>query len=107
MGFVAIDNEEMNIPQVTKWILDTRDATEDKIISPGFAMEVLSKTNHFGHIKMILKNISGLPDDEKKKYEEFVLAYVKLQKPHHSSRAHQRKLKQTLHIFSFHHQANH
>ena len=76
MGFVAINNEEMNIPQVTTWIMTTRDATEDKIISPEFAMEVLSKTNHFGHIKMILKNISNLPDDEKKKYKEFVVSCV-------------------------------
>ena len=74
--FVAIDNTEMNIPQVTEWIIKTRDANGE-VISPEFAMEVLSKTNHFGHIKMVLKNINdNCSDEEKKTYKDFVLACV-------------------------------
>ena len=74
--FVAINNTEMNIPQVTEWIMKERNAN-DGVISPEFAMEVLSKTNHFGHIKMILKNINDkCLDEDKKKYKEFVLACV-------------------------------
>ena len=48
--FVAINNTEMNIPQVTEWIMKTRDANGG-VISPEFAMEILGKTNHFGHIR--------------------------------------------------------
>ena len=76
MGFVAINNTEMSVPQVSTWIMTTRDANSG-VISPEFAMEVLSKTNHFGHIKMMLKNIKdNCSDDEKKKYKDFVLACV-------------------------------
>lgn len=72
--FVVIDNIEMNIPKITEWIIKSRDASGG-VISPDFAMEILSKTNHFGHIKMILKNINDkCSDDEKKNYKDFVLA---------------------------------
>jgi uncharacterized protein YjbI with pentapeptide repeats len=74
--FVAIENNDKNIPQITEWIIKTRDANGG-VISPEFAMEILSKTNHFGHIKMVLKNINDkCSDDEKKKYKDFVLACV-------------------------------
>ena len=54
--FVAINNIEKNIFEVDKWINTTRDANGG-IISPEFAMEILSKTNHLGHIKKVLKAV--------------------------------------------------
>ncbi len=73
--FVAIDNIEMNIPKVTEWIIKSRDASGG-VISPDFAMEVLSKTNHFGHIKMVLKNIKEKCNTPEKiaPYREFLLS---------------------------------
>lgn len=74
--FVAIENQEMNIPEVIEWIIKTRDANGG-MISPEFAVEILTKTNHFGHIKMVLKNINDkCSDEDKKKYKDFVLACV-------------------------------
>ena len=54
--FVAINNADMNIFQVDEWIKRTRDANNG-IISPDFAMKILGKTNHRGHIKTVIKNI--------------------------------------------------
>ena len=54
--FVAIDNRDMNVFKVDGWINTTRDANGG-IISPEFAMEILSKTNFHGHIKKVVKNI--------------------------------------------------
>ncbi len=73
--FVAIDNTEMNVYQVDKWIKDTRNANRD-IITPEFAMEVLSKTNHLANIKMVLKNIRENCDTPEKiaPYREFILS---------------------------------
>ena len=73
--FVAIENEGMNAFHIDGWIKRTRDENAGKI-SPEFAMEVLSKTNHFANIKMLMKNINKLPDEEKKNYKDFVLACV-------------------------------
>jgi hypothetical protein len=74
--FVAIENTSMNINDVEKWIKTARDANGG-IISPEFAMEILSKTNHLGHIKKVLRNINdNCSDKEKKKYKNFVLACV-------------------------------
>ena len=69
--FVAIDNSEMNVPQVLDWINRTKNAN-DNVISPKFAMEILSKTNFYGHIKTVLKNIK-----ENCKTKEDILPYKK------------------------------
>ncbi len=73
--FVVIDNTEMNVHQVDRWIKDTRNANRD-IITPEFAMEVLSKTNHLANIKMVLKNIRENCDTPEKiaPYREFILS---------------------------------
>ncbi len=67
--FVAIDNKDMDVFKVEEWINETRDANGG-VISPEFAMEILGKTNHFAHIKKVLKNIK-----EKNKTKEELLAY--------------------------------
>ena len=75
--FVAINNANMDVFAVDKWINTNRDASVDKKISPKFAMEILTKTNYYGHIKKVLKNINdNCSDEEKKKYKDFVLASV-------------------------------
>ncbi len=75
--FVAIDNTEMNVHQVDRWIKDNRDVNRG-IITPEFAMEVLSKTNHLANIKMVLKNIRENCDTPEKiaPYREFILSCV-------------------------------
>ena len=75
--FVAIDNNEMNVPQVLDWINRTKNAN-DNVISPEFAMEILSKTNFFGHIKAVLKNIKDRckTKEEILPYKEFILSCV-------------------------------
>ena len=73
--FIEIDNTGMSIVEITKGIMDGRKLNGERI-SPEFAMEILSKTNHLGHIKMILKNINKQSDEDKKKYKEFVLSCV-------------------------------
>ena len=67
--FVAIDNKDMDVFKIEEWINETRDANGG-VISPEFAMEILSKTNFYGHIKKVLKNIK-----EKNKTKEELLAY--------------------------------
>ena len=69
--FVAINNNEMNVPQVLDWINRTKNANNN-VISPKFAMEILSKTNFYGHIKTVLKNIK-----ENCKTKEDILPYKK------------------------------
>ena len=81
--FVAIDNDDKNIFDIDAWINRTRD-DNGGVISSEFAMEILSKTNHMGHIKKILKNIKEkCSDEEKKQYKDFILAcvYRRIQTP--------------------------
>ena len=75
--FVAIDNSEMNVPQVLDWINRTKNANNN-IISPEFAMEILSKTNFYGHIKTVLKNIKEncKTKEDILPYKEFILSCV-------------------------------
>ncbi len=75
--FVAINNKDMNVYEVDRWIKDTRDANRD-IISPDVAMKVLSKTNHFANIKLVLKNIKEncKTAEAIKPYKEFILSCV-------------------------------
>ena len=77
MGFVAINNTDMNIFGVDEWINRTRE-DNGGVISPEFAMEILSKTNFYGHIKKVLKNIKEKNNtaDELMAYKNFVLACV-------------------------------
>ena len=67
----------MNIHDVEKWINDTRKANGG-VISPEFAMEILSKTNHLAHIKKVLSNIKEKCDTPEKiaPYREFILSCV-------------------------------
>ena len=81
--FVEIENRDMNEHNVDKWIKLTRKDSGD-IISPEFAMKILSKTNHIANIKTVLKNIKAQCVDENKKlvlelvlpYREFILSCV-------------------------------
>ena len=76
--FVAINNVDMNINDVEKWIKGTRDASVDETITPEFAMEILSKTNHLGHIKKVLRNIykNCTTPEKMAPYKEFILSCV-------------------------------
>ena len=81
--FVAIENAEMNAQNVDEWINNTRKANGG-VISPEFAMEILSKTNHIANIKKVIKNIKSNCVDESEvlipelvlPYKEFVLSCV-------------------------------
>jgi hypothetical protein len=81
--FVAIENAEMNAQNVDEWINNTRKANGG-VISPEFAMEILSKTNHIANIKKVIKIIKSKCVDESKKlvsekivpYREFILSCV-------------------------------
>ena len=75
--FVAINNNEMNVPQVLDWINRTKNANNN-VISPEFAMEILGKTNFYGHIKTVLKNIKDRckTKEDIEPYKEFILSCV-------------------------------
>ena len=75
--FVAINNVDMDINDVEKWIKTARDANGG-VISPEDAMEVLSKTNHLGHIKKVLRNIykNCTTPEKMAPYKEFILSCV-------------------------------
>ena len=75
--FVAIENNEMNVPQVLDWINRTK-KTNNNVISPEFAMEILGKTNFYGHIKAVLKNIKEncKTKEDVLPYKEFILSCV-------------------------------
>ncbi len=81
--FVEIDNIDMDALKVEEWIKETRDANGG-VISPEFAMEILTKTNHFAHIKKVLKNITKACSDENGElvadkvlaYKEFILSCI-------------------------------
>ena len=76
--FVVIDNKDMDFLAVDAWINDARDNSEGKVISPDFAMEVLSKTNHFANIKKVLTNIKKncTTKEQLEPYREFILSCV-------------------------------
>ena len=75
--FVAINNREMSAPRVLDWINRTKNANNN-VISPEFAMEILSKTNFYGHIKTVLKNIKEncKTKEDILPYKEFILSCV-------------------------------
>ena len=81
--YVGIDNKDMNVHNVMEWINTTRDAN-GYVISPEFAMEILSKTNFYGHIKKVLKHIRDNSVNENGEliaekilpYKEFILSCV-------------------------------
>ena len=75
--FVAINNTDMGLNDIEKWIKTARD-DNGGIISPEFAMEILSKTNHLGHIKKVLRNIKDkcTTPEEMAPYREFILSCV-------------------------------
>lgn len=75
--FIPINNTDMNIFDVDEWINRTRDENGG-VISPEFAIEVLSKTNFYGHIKKVLKNIKdkNKTKEEILQYKEFILSCV-------------------------------
>lgn len=81
--FVAIDNKNMDALKVEEWINTYRD-DNNGLITPEFAMEILTKTNHFGHIKKVLNLIKKncteengeLVKDKVLEYKEFILSSV-------------------------------
>ena len=75
--FIAIDNNDMNIPQVLDWINRTKNANNN-VISPEFAMEILTKTNFYGHIKAVLKSIKEncKTKEDILPYKDFILSSV-------------------------------
>ena len=75
--FMMIDNKDMGIAAVDAWIKSTRNNNKD-VISPDFAKEVLSKTNHRGHIKTVIKNIKDRckTAEDLAPYKEFILSCV-------------------------------
>jgi hypothetical protein len=78
MSFVLIENYTDGISKVNLWIKDTRNKSKDGKITPEFAMEVLSKTNHSEHLKTILRNIGEKCGSikERLEYKDFVLSAV-------------------------------
>ncbi len=81
--FVFISNDNENVIELDGWIKRTRNANKG-VITPEFAMEILSKTNHFALIKNVLNNIKKVCSDEKDvlvpekllAYKEFILSCV-------------------------------
>ena len=75
--FVEINNSEMNVPQVLDWINRTK-KDNGNVISPEFAMKILGKTNFYGHIKVVLKNIKEncKTREDIEPYREFILSAV-------------------------------
>ena len=75
--FVTINNTDMNVFKIDEWINHNRDANGG-VISPEFAMEILSKTNFHGHIKKVLKNIKEncTTKEELMPYKEFILSCI-------------------------------
>ncbi len=71
--FVKIHNMDMSVIDIDGWIKRRRN---ENGMSPEFAMEVLSKTNHYGNIKTVLNCIEKLPLEEQIKYKEFVVSAV-------------------------------
>ncbi len=73
----------MDALKVEEWINHTRDANGG-VISPEFAMEILTKTNHFAHIKKTINYIKKSCTDEKGElvtdkvlaYKDFILSSV-------------------------------
>ncbi len=67
----------MDIFKIDEWINRTRDANGG-VISPEFAMEILSKTNNFANIKKVLRNIreNYTTKEQLLPYKEFVLSCV-------------------------------
>ena len=81
--FVVIDNQDMDVLEVEEWIKTNRDANGGDI-SPEFAMEILTKTNHFAHIKKVINHIrkncldenGELATDKVLAYKDFILSSV-------------------------------
>ena len=75
--FVWINNTDMGLSDIEKWIKIARD-DNGGFISPEFAMEILGKTNHLGHIKKVLANIKKncTTKEEMAPYREFILSCV-------------------------------
>jgi hypothetical protein len=78
MSFVIINNTTDNTAKVLAWIRKTRNENIDRKITPEFAMEVLSKTNHSEHMKTILRNIGDKCGSikERLEYKDFVLSAI-------------------------------
>lgn len=78
MSFVLIENIEDSVFKIDYWIKKTRNESSDEKITPDFAMKVLTKTNHFSHINIILNNIGEkcCSIKERLEYKEFVLSAI-------------------------------
>ena len=81
--FVDLTDNKMNAHDIDALIKRERDAN-DGVLSPEFAMDILSKTNHFANIKKLVKTIKEKCEDERGvlnseqvlPYKEFILSCV-------------------------------
>ena len=81
--FVDLTDNKMNAHDIDALIKRERDAN-DGVLSPEFAMDILSKTNHFANIKKLVKTIKEKCTDETGvlnseqvlPYKEFILSCV-------------------------------
>ena len=81
--FVDLTDNKMNAHDIDALIKRERDAN-DGVLSPEFAMDILSKTNHFANIKKLVKTIKekcvddsgNLIPDKVLPYKEFILSCV-------------------------------
>lgn len=76
--FVEITNTNVSIAAIDYYIKNYRN--QNKAIPPEFALSVLEKTNHVGHLKTILNYIKTLTENEQIKYKEFVLSAIECRK---------------------------
>ena len=73
--FVAIDNKDMDYLAIDALINSVK-RENGGIISPEFAMEILSKTNFHANIKKVLTNIQNncKTKEQLELYREFILS---------------------------------
>ncbi|MBQ2883814.1 MAG: pentapeptide repeat-containing protein [Alphaproteobacteria bacterium] len=72
--FVEITNIDIGAIAIDYYIKNYRNQTN--AIPPEFALSVLEKTNHIGHLKTILNYINKLSEEEQLKYKDFVLSAI-------------------------------
>ncbi len=72
--FVEINKTDMNVIEIEKMIREA--IGKDGVVSPDFAMDILSRTNHFGLIKKIVKNIEKncTTKEQLMPYKEFIVS---------------------------------
>ena len=87
---VYIENTEKSFIKIDYEMKEFRN--EHGKITPEFALEILSKTNHKGNIRFLIDKINLLPEDERKQFGEFVLQAIDCRLHHDSIHGKLRKL---------------